>query len=239
MGTCPVPGPRSTGGQRLAHAGVSGETCAVVTWKSCQGVGRVDSLRRLMRGIGAGVGPVRVRRYSGAVMARIPGTGRSAGEGCGPGGLSLHWGSGSCDDPAGAPVPWLSQAMVLRRHPCRGAASLSELLFPGPEWQSPQAARDGPGGLRYKGQGHGVCNTHPGYVPHVQYDVPDGVQRGTDGVYHLIDNHGDDTGRGEEDEMEYVPVSLPVPRDGRAFSRCFGVSRSVGLEVPALRGSLS
>ena len=33
MGTCPVPGPRPTGGQRLAHAGVSGETCMVVTWK--------------------------------------------------------------------------------------------------------------------------------------------------------------------------------------------------------------
>ena len=31
--TCPVPGPRLTGGQRLAHAGVSGETPAVVTWK--------------------------------------------------------------------------------------------------------------------------------------------------------------------------------------------------------------
>ena len=33
MGTCPVSGPRPTGGQRLAHAGVSGNTCAVVTWK--------------------------------------------------------------------------------------------------------------------------------------------------------------------------------------------------------------
>ena len=33
MGTCPVSGPRPTGGQRLAHAGVSGETHAVVTWK--------------------------------------------------------------------------------------------------------------------------------------------------------------------------------------------------------------
>ena len=33
MGTCPVPGPRPTGGHRLAHAGVSGETRAVVTWR--------------------------------------------------------------------------------------------------------------------------------------------------------------------------------------------------------------
>ena len=33
MWTCPVPGPRPTGGQRLAHAGVSGETPAVVTWR--------------------------------------------------------------------------------------------------------------------------------------------------------------------------------------------------------------
>ena len=33
----------------------------------------VDSLRRINGGIGAGVGPVRVRRYSGAGMARIAG----------------------------------------------------------------------------------------------------------------------------------------------------------------------
>ena len=31
--TCPVPGPRPTGGQPLAHPGVSGETHAVVTGK--------------------------------------------------------------------------------------------------------------------------------------------------------------------------------------------------------------
>ena len=68
-------GPRAAAHRRptSAHAGVSGETCAVVTWKSCQGVGRVDSLRQWMRGIGVGVGPVRVRRYSGAGMARIAG----------------------------------------------------------------------------------------------------------------------------------------------------------------------
>ena len=100
---------------------------------SCQGVGRVDSLRQSMRGIGVGVGPVRIRRDSSAGMARIAGTGRSAGEECGPGGQSPHWVSGSCDDPAGAPVPWLSQAMVLRRHPCRGAASLARFSFPGRE----------------------------------------------------------------------------------------------------------
>ena len=82
-----------------------------------------------------GVGPVRIRRDSGAGMARIAGTERKTEEEeWVSGGLSAHWGSGSCDDPAGAPVPWLSQAMVLRRHPCRGAASLSKLLFPGPEW---------------------------------------------------------------------------------------------------------
>ena len=74
MGTCPVPGPRPTGGQRLAHAGVSGETRTVVTWKGhAMGVGRVDSLRQWMRGIGVGVGPVRIRRDSDAVMARIAG----------------------------------------------------------------------------------------------------------------------------------------------------------------------
>ena len=166
------------------------------------------------------VGPVRVRRDSDAGMARIAGTGRKTEE---------DWVSGSCDDPAGAPVPWLSQAMVLRRQPCRGAASLARFSFPGPERQSPQAAVDGPDGLRYKGQGYGVCNTHPGYVPRVQYDVPDGVQRGAHGVYHMMEDRDDDAGGGEEDEREYVPVSLPVPQDGRGFSRCFGVSRSVGL----------
>ena len=47
-------------------------------------------------GVLGGRWPVRVRRDSGAGMARIAGTGRSAGEGCGPGGLaSAHWGSGS------------------------------------------------------------------------------------------------------------------------------------------------
>ena len=30
-------------------------------------------------------------------------------------------------------APWLSQAMVLRRHPCRGAASLARFSFPGRE----------------------------------------------------------------------------------------------------------
>ena len=93
----------------------------------------VDSLRRINGGIGAGVGPVRVRRYSGAGMARIAGTGRSAGEGCGPGGLSPHWVSGSCDDPARALIPWLSRGLDGTRQPCRGAASLARFSFPGPE----------------------------------------------------------------------------------------------------------
>ena len=87
--------------------------------RSCHGVGRVDSLRQSMRGYWGG-------SWAGQGTAVQQKNG-------GPAGLSPHWASGSCDDPAGAPVPWLSQVMVLRRHPCRGAASLSKLLFPGRE----------------------------------------------------------------------------------------------------------
>ena len=39
------------------------------------------------------------------------------------------------------------------------------------------------------------------------------------GGYHWIDNHGDDTGRGEDAEQAYVSVGLPVPHRGRGFSR--------------------
>ena len=133
--------------------------------------------------------------------------------GCRPTGLPA-----SAMTPAGAPVPWLSQAMVLRRQPCSGAASLSKLLFPGPEWQSPQATVDGPDGLRYKGQGYGVCNTHPGYVPRVQDDGPNGVQRGAQGVYHLIDNHDDDAGRTKWSMYQSVSPYRRMAKDSRAVS---------------------
>ena len=235
MGTCPVPGPRPTGGQRLAHAGVSGETRAVVTWKVMPGSWTRGQPAAIDEGdwggSWAGQGtPVQRRRHGPDCRHGEKRWGR----------MWPRWAVGPLGfrqlRAVGAPVPWLSQAMVLRRHPCRGAAiSLSELLFPGPEWQSPQAAVDGPDGLRYKGQGHGVCNAHPGYVPNVRCDRPDGVQRGTHGVYHLIDNHGDDTGRGEEDEMEYVPVSLPIPRDGQGFSCSFGFSGVAGLRLRLFR----
>ena len=187
-----------------------------------------------------GVGPVRVRRDSSAGMAWIAGEERKTTEGCGPGGLSPHWASGSCDDPAGPSVPWLSQAMVLRRHPCRGAAiSLSKLLFPGPEWQSPQAAVDGLDGLRYKGQGYGVYDAHPRDVPHVQYDRPDGVQRGTHGVYHLIDNHGDDTGRGEQGRNGICTSRSPRTAGWPGVLALLRGLSECGIGVPALRGSLS
>ena len=48
------------------------------------------------------------------------------------------------------------------RQPCCGTALLAWSSFPGLEWQLPQAAGDGPDGFRYKGHGHGECNTHPG-----------------------------------------------------------------------------
>ena len=101
------------------------------------------------------------------------------------------------------------------------------LLFPGPERQLPQAAGDGPDGLRYKGYGDGVCQTHPSYVAHAEDDVPDGIHRGADGSYHLMDNHG------EDNEMEYVPVHLPVPRDGRGFSCGLGFSGVAGWRIVA------
>ena len=122
-------------------------------------------------------------------------------------------------------------ALVLRRHPCRGAASLSKLLFPGPEWQLTQATVGGPDGLRYKGYGDGVYQTHSSYVAHAEDDVPDGVQWGAHGVYHVNENHGDDTGRGEDDDMEYVPVCLPAPQDGRGFSCSFGFSGVAGWRI--------
>ncbi len=62
--------------------------------RSCHRVGRVDSLRQLMRGYWGGRWPVRVRRDSGAGVARIASTGRSeklrkdvAPVGCRPTGL--------------------------------------------------------------------------------------------------------------------------------------------------------
>ena len=109
------------------------------------------------------------------------------------------------------------------------------LLFPGPERQLSQAAGDGPDGLRYKGHSHGVYQTHPGYVAHAEDDVPDGVQWGAHGVYHVNENHGDDTGRGEDDDMEYVPVCLPAPQDGRGFSCSFGFSGVAGLRLRLFR----
>ena len=73
MGTCPVPGPRPTGGQPLAHAGVSGDTRAVVTWKVMPRGWTSGQPAAIGEGDWGGRWPVRVRRYSGAGMARIAG----------------------------------------------------------------------------------------------------------------------------------------------------------------------
>ena len=48
-------------------------------------------------------------------------------------------------------------------------------------------------------------------------------------VCHVIENHDDDTGRGEGDEQAYVPVYLLARHGGRGFSCCFGVSGIVRL----------
>ena len=66
----------------------------------------------------------------GPAWPGLPARGETLGKNGGSTGLSPHWVSGSCDDPAGAPVPWLSQAMVLRRQPCRGAGITCVVVVP-------------------------------------------------------------------------------------------------------------
>ena len=131
-------------------------------------------------------------------------------------------------------------ALVVHQQPCCGAALPAWFSFRELEWQLPQAAGNGPDGLRHKGHGHGECNTHPGYVPHVQDDGPEGIQRGAGGGYHFMENHDDDTGRGEEDEQAYVRVCLP-PGTAR-WQRIPALLRSLRgcqVEVPELRDRLS
>ena len=87
MWTCLVPGRGPLAVNLGSRCRLRGDPRGGDLERSCQGVGRVDSLRQSVRGIGVGVGPVRVRRYSGAGMARIAGKDRKTAEGWSSGGL--------------------------------------------------------------------------------------------------------------------------------------------------------
>ena len=130
-------------------------------------------------------------------------------------------------------------ALVVHQQPCCSAALLAWFSFPGLEWQLSQAAGDEPDGLRYKDHGHGECNTRPDRTPHVQDDGTDGVQWGAHGVYHVIENHDDDTGRGVGERTGIYTGLSPRTARWQRIPVLFRGLRDCQVKVPALQEGLS